>query len=77
LLDAAPAIGRRRIANRPADHFEREQDGFFARVRSGYRALAEAEPRRIKTIDASRALADVQSDIAAALEALLVAHGRT
>jgi dTMP kinase len=76
LLDAAPAIGRRRIANRPADHFEREQDEFFARVRSGYRALAEAEPRRIKTIDASRPLADVQSDIATALEALLAAHGR-
>jgi dTMP kinase len=71
LLDAPPAVGRRRIASRAPDHFEREQQAFFERVRTGYLALAAAEPRRIKTIDAARPLADVQRDIAAALEALL------
>jgi dTMP kinase len=71
LLDAPPAVGRRRIANRAPDHFEREQQAFFDRVRAEYLKLAAADPRRIKTIDAARPLADVQHDITAALDALL------
>jgi dTMP kinase len=71
LLDAPPAVGRQRIANRAPDHFEREQLAFFDRVRAGYLRLAAAEPGRIKIVDAARPLADVQHDIAAALEALL------
>jgi dTMP kinase len=66
LLDAPSAVGRARIANRAPDHFEREREGFFERVRDAYLKLAAAEPRRIKTIDAERPLAAVQRDIAAA-----------
>jgi dTMP kinase len=63
LLDAPVAVGMARIANRPHDHFEREETAFFERVRATYLALAAAEPDRIRIIDASAPPAEVHTAI--------------
>lgn len=68
LLDAPVAVGRERIGGREADHFEREDVGFFERVRQAYLALAAEHPRRIVVIDAARPRQAVQRDIEAALQ---------
>jgi len=69
LLDAPVEVGLRRIANRPHDHFEREDHGFFQRVRQTYLDLAAAEPGRFRVIDASASEADVRRAIGLELEA--------
>jgi dTMP kinase len=71
LLDAPLEVGRERIAARVPDHFEREQQPFFERVRSVYLRLAAEEPERIKVVDAARPLAEVQQQITAELRQLL------
>jgi dTMP kinase len=63
LLDAPVAIGMARIANRPHDHFEREEAAFFERVRQTYLRLAAAEPNRIRIIEASAPPTVVQDAI--------------
>lgn len=64
LLDAPIDIGRARAGKRSApDRFEQERDAFFNRVRNAYLARAEAEPERIKVIDASVDLESVQEQI--------------
>jgi len=55
LLDLPVARGRARASQRgDADRIEAERDDFFERVRSAYRARAQAEPRRFRIIDASQ-----------------------
>ncbi len=75
LLDLPVSAGLERVRLRSGpvatDRFEEEPARFFERVRDTYLALARAEPGRIRVIDASRALADVQSQVVTALEALL------
>jgi dTMP kinase len=58
LLDLPFAVGRVRRGERPPDRLEREDESFFARIDAGYRAIAEAEPDRVRVLDASVA-ADV------------------
>lgn len=67
LLDAPLEVAAGRITTRKPDHFEREQQPFFMRVRAAYLKLAAQEPDRIKVIDAARALEEVQRSIAAQL----------
>lgn len=69
LLDAPVDVGLARIADRPHDHFEREDRAFFERVRRTYLDLAAAEPARIRVIDASAAQAEVLEAIARELDA--------
>jgi dTMP kinase len=65
LLDAPPEIGMDRAGRRGvADRLETENTDFYARVRQGYLALAESEPRRFAVIDASQSLEQVQAAIA-------------
>ena len=69
-LDVPVALGLERAAAREAaDRFEQEALDFFERTRSGFEALAEAEPGRVRRIDATRPLAEVQAAVEAALEA--------
>lgn len=75
LLDAPLEIGRQRIASRKPDHFEREAQPFFVRVRDAYLQLAARHPDRIKVIDAAQPVAAVQAQIAAHLGALLAERG--
>jgi dTMP kinase len=73
LLDAPLAVGRERIRARKPDHFEREDQAFFERVRVAYLERAAEEPERIKVIDAAQPLAAVQRAIDEHLEAVLLA----
>ena len=71
LLDAPVGVGLARISARPPDHFEREDPGFFARVRASYLELAQDEPNRIKVIDAEPPLSEVKIRIFDHLTAFL------
>jgi dTMP kinase len=73
LLDAPLAVGRERIRARKPDHFEREDQAFFERVRAAYLELAGAAPARIKIVDAAQPLTDVQRAIDAHLDTVLAA----
>jgi dTMP kinase len=76
LLDAPLEVGRGRIAARTPDHFEREQAPFFERVRRAYLDRAQGDPKRIKIIDAARALEEVQAAIIQELDVLLESFGK-
>ncbi|HLT90725.1 MAG TPA: dTMP kinase [Woeseiaceae bacterium] len=72
LLDAPTEVGSGRAERRgAADRMENEAAAFHARVREGYRALAARYPERIRVIDATQPLADVQAAIARAVAPLL------
>jgi len=59
LLDLPVAEGLRRLDRPAVDRFEREQTAFHERVRSGFLALAEAEPERVRRIPARGTADDV------------------
>ena len=56
-----------------ADRLDAESLAFYARVRSGYRALAEAEPERFRVIDSSAAKEATEAAVRAALADLVAA----
>lgn len=64
-LDLPVADGLLRIRGRDGelDRFEREQIDFFERVRGCYLARSQAEPQRIRRIDAAAPLAGVTAAI--------------
>lgn len=68
LLDASVETALGRIAGRKHDHFEREAHEFFERVRAAYLALHEANPHRIRCIDAAQPVEEVQADIESELD---------
>lgn len=69
ILDAPVDIGRTRAGKRSApDRIEKEQDGFFEKVRHAYLDLASRYPERIAVVDASVALDKVQQQIYHALK---------
>ena len=54
-LDAPIELGMTRARERGAlDRFEQEKLSFFAKVRAGYEALWQAEPERMKRLDATQ-----------------------
>ena len=72
LLDAPPAVGLARARNRgTADRFELEQLSFFENVRQAYLDRAAAQPQRIKRVDASASLEEVQNELARQLDHLI------
>jgi dTMP kinase len=71
LFDAPVEIGLDRARGRGSlDRFETEIPAFFSRVRETYRDLARQWPQRIKLLDATQPLVDVQADIAKHLDVL-------
>ena len=71
LFDVPPAVAEaRRSAARTADRFEREADSFFSRVRHAYLDRAQAEPGRIRVLDARHGIAELQAEIGQQLQAL-------
>jgi dTMP kinase len=56
LLRVAPATGRERQGERglAPDRLEREGEGFFAAIAAAYDELAQAQPGRIRIIDAEQ-----------------------
>jgi dTMP kinase len=69
LLDLGPktslarAQGRETRRNSRRGRFEAQGLAFHARVRSGYLAIAQEEPRRVKVVRADRPVAAVQAEI--------------
>jgi dTMP kinase len=80
LLDLPVEAGLARARSRQgttatADRFEAENVAFFERVRAAYRALAAREPGRIRVIDATVPLPEVERTVTRIL-AELRARGR-
>jgi dTMP kinase len=72
LLDSPLYVGMARARGRGnVDRFESEQEAFFERVRQVYLDRAAAQPQRIKRVDASGSLEDVQVELARHLDQLL------
>ncbi|MGD8588758.1 MAG: dTMP kinase [Chromatiales bacterium] len=64
LLDLPIELGLARAGGRSRpDRFESETLDFFDKVRQGYLRIAAQEPQRVKVIDASPALVQVQHQI--------------
>jgi dTMP kinase len=70
LLDLAPAAGLGR-RERSADRLEAEPAEFHQRVRSGFQALAAAEPERYLVLDATRPSAEISREIQERIRDLL------
>lgn len=72
LLDIPVDQGLARAGQRSApDRFESEEIKFFERVRNYYLAAASRDPQRIRVIDAACDVAAVQTQLRAALVAIL------
>jgi dTMP kinase len=72
LLDVSPSVGLARARNRgSADRFESEQLSFFENVRQAYLDRAAAQPQRIRRVDASGSLEEVQVELARHLDQLI------
>jgi dTMP kinase len=72
LLDVPVELGLQRAGRRSdPDRFEQQQRSFFATVRDAYLAIARDEPARVKVIDASRSLDEVQRQIRDAIDRFL------
>jgi dTMP kinase len=69
LLDVSAATGLERARGRAdgGDRFEDEAEAFFERVRTGYLAIANDDPGRVRVIDATPG---PEAVLAAALQAL-------
>ena len=69
LMDLPVEVGMERAGKRSApDRFESEAGDFFERIRQGYLSIAAEQPSRVKVIDASQDLPDVQAQVRVAIE---------
>jgi dTMP kinase len=73
LLDLDEAVARERLtsAEKVFDRLENEKSEFHERVRSGFLALAAAEPERFLVLNASVSLEELAASIRARIEPLL------
>ena len=63
IFDVPYEISTKRLAGKTLDRFESEDRAFFERVRNAYLAIAKAEPKRVRVIDASGDQAGIRSAI--------------
>lgn len=83
LLDLDPAVGLLRATQRVAEHqgphdrIEEEVLAFHQRVRSGYRAIAAADPERVIVLDASLGMAEIEGHIRPRVDELLRSSPRS
>lgn len=77
LLDMPVEAGLARMSARgEPDRIERETVAFFERARDAYRQRAQAEPERIKLIDASKTLEEVTATVAATVQQFIDNTGK-
>jgi len=71
LFDLAPELGRQRARGaRSADRFEQERDDFYGRVREAYLRRAREASARIRVLDASWSVGQIQQQLADIVGAL-------
>ena len=75
LLDAPLNVIRSRRKLNANDRFESESNVFFNKVRNGYLEIADRFPERVKIIDASKPIQEVQAHIVEYLKELVKNHG--
>ncbi len=75
VLDIPLDIAKSRGAMNDGDRFEQQQDQFKLRVREYYQNLCKQESERVKCIDATQSLQQVQQAIVAQLK-LLIAQSK-
>lgn len=70
LLDISPDQGfaRTEMRGNKKDRIEEENINFFARVRDAYLSRAKQDSKRIKIIDASKSIAEVEDQVGQALQ---------
>jgi len=73
LFDLPVATGQQRVMQRgkEKDRFEQEKSDFFEMVRACYLTRAEAEPQRLKIIDANQPIEQIQQQLVPYLDQLL------
>ena len=75
LLDVPPAVRKARAAlafDEPLrDRIEEADRAFFERVHKGYQAIAAAEPKRVRVIDATQSIESVSAEIWRAVSTLI------
>lgn len=71
VFDIDPALAAERTVSREQDRMEAKGMEFQRRVAEGFRAIAAAEPDRVKLIDASRGIDAIHADAMAAVSAVL------
>jgi dTMP kinase len=76
LLDLPAEEGLERVTRAKRDRLDRETIAFHSRVRSGYLAMAQAQPGRWRRVDAGRDAAAVAEEILAICLNALAAAGR-
>ena len=63
-FDVPVQVGRQRSdRGQPRDRFERERGEFFERTRAGYLDRARRDPQRIRVIDATQSIADIEETL--------------
>jgi len=70
VFDCPYEIAVKRLSGKKLDRFESEDRAFFERVRNAYLAIAKAEPKRVRVIDASTDQASIRKAITRELEGL-------
>jgi dTMP kinase len=63
LIDTPTEVLERRMRGRQLDRFEREDDDFHARVRDGFREMADADPQHWAVIDGAAGMEEVGINI--------------
>ena len=64
LFDVSAELGQSRVERiKPPDRFEREDVGFFSKVRNAYLERLKQWPKRMVRIDGSKSVADIQLEI--------------
>ncbi|MBP2019399.1 dTMP kinase [Symbiobacterium terraclitae] len=71
VLDLAPDAAMARLKAGGMDRIEEKALEYHELVRQGYLELARAEPRRVKVVDASRSVEEVQAQIRTLVDEVL------
>ncbi len=71
VFDIDPALAAERTVSRTQDRMEAKGIAYQQRVAEGFRAIASAEPARVKRIDAARDIDTIHADVMAAVQAIL------
>ncbi|WP_418739556.1 dTMP kinase [Enorma sp.] len=71
VFDIDPALAAERTVSRTQDRMEAKGIAYQQRVAEGFRAIAAAEPTRVRLIDAARAIDAIHADVMVAVRAVL------